>query len=78
MRLAELAEVCRRWGTAIAVLHRTRITAGSEPPVAPRPWVLDPDRLPRTMRRAPAGSARALVLHTLRSDRALQHPKYSQ
>ena len=70
--MAELAEVCQRWGSAIAVLHLTRITAGSEPPVAPRPWVLDPDRLPRTMRRAPAGSARAFVLHTLRSDRALQ------
>ncbi|HEY5784677.1 MAG TPA: hypothetical protein VIT65_07865 [Microlunatus sp.] len=70
--MAELAEVCQRWGAAIAVLHLTRIAAGSEPPVAPRPWVLDPDRLPRTMRQAPAGSARAFVLRTLRSDRGLQ------
>ena len=70
--MAELAEVCRRWGAAIGALHLTRITAGSEPPVAPRPWVLDPDRLPRSMRQAPAGSARAFVLRTLRSDRGLQ------
>ena len=67
--MAELAEICQRWGAAIATLHLTRIAAASEPPVAPRPWVLDPDRLPRTMRQAPAGSARAFVLRTLRSDR---------
>jgi hypothetical protein len=70
--MAELAEICQRWGAAIATLHLTRTAAASEPPVAPRPWVLDPDRLPRTMRRAPAGSARAFVLRTLRSDRGLQ------
>ncbi len=70
--MGELAEVCQRWGAALATLHQTRIAAGTEPPVAPRPWVLDPDRLPLTMRRAPSGSARAFVLHTLRSDRGLQ------
>ena len=70
--MAELAEICQRWGAAIATLHLTRIAAASEPPVAPRPWVLDPDRLPRTMRQAPAGSARAFVLRTVRGDRGLQ------
>ena len=70
--MAELAEICQGWGAAIATLHLTRIAAASEPPVAPRPWVLDPDRLPRTMRQAPAGSARAFVLRTLRGDRGLQ------
>ena len=70
--MAELAEICQGWGAAIATLHLTRIAAASEPPVAPRPWVLDPDRLPRTMCQAPAGSARAFVLRTLRGDRGLQ------
>ncbi len=70
--MAELAGTCQRWGAAIATLHLTRIVAASEPPVAPRPWVLDPDRLPRSIRQAPAGSARAFVLQTLRSDRGLR------
>ena len=70
--MAELAEICQCWGAAIATLHLTRIAPASDPPVAPRPWVLDPDRLPRTMRQAPAGSARAFVLRTLRVDRGLQ------
>jgi Ser/Thr protein kinase RdoA (MazF antagonist) len=70
--MAELADVCQTWGAAIAALHLTRIAPADEPPIAPRPWVLDPDRLPRTMRQAPAGSARAFVLRTLGSDRGLQ------
>jgi phosphotransferase family enzyme len=70
--MAELAEICQRWGAAIAALHLTGVAAASEPPLAPRPWVLAPDRLPRTMRQAPAGSARAFVLRTLRDDRGLQ------
>ena len=70
--MAELAEICQCWGAAIATLHLTRIARASEPPVAPRPWVLDPDRLPRAMRQAPAGSARAFVLRTPRVDRGLQ------
>ncbi|MET1006785.1 MAG: hypothetical protein ABWX96_14650 [Propionibacteriaceae bacterium] len=70
--MAELAEICQRWGAAIATLHLTRIAPASEPPVATRPWVLDPDRLPRSMRRPPAGSARAYVLRTLSVDRGLQ------
>jgi hypothetical protein len=70
--MAELAEICQRWGAAVAALHLTRIAAASQPPLAPRPWVLDPDRLPRTMRPAPAGSARAFVLRTLLGDRGLQ------
>jgi len=69
--MAELADACRTWGAALAALHLTRIEGASEPPVAPRPWVLDPDRLPRSMRQAPAGSARAHVLRTLRVDRGL-------
>ncbi|HEU5484386.1 MAG TPA: phosphotransferase, partial [Microlunatus sp.] len=68
---AELAEACQAWGAALAALHLTRIDAGAEPPLAVRPWVLDPDRLPRGMRQAPSGSARAYVLRTLRSDRGL-------
>lgn len=69
--MAELADACQAWGAALAALHLTRIEAGSEPPVSPRPWVLDPDRLPASMRQAPAGSARAHVLRTLRVDRGL-------
>ncbi len=69
--MAELADACQAWGAALAALHLTRIEAGSRPPVSPRPWVLDPDRLPRSMRHAPAGSARAHVLRTLRVDRGL-------
>ncbi|HEY5981223.1 MAG TPA: aminoglycoside phosphotransferase family protein [Microlunatus sp.] len=70
--MAELAEICRRWGAAIATLHLTGTGGPGGAPVAPRPWVLDPDRLPATMRQAPPGSARALVLRTLRGDRGLQ------
>jgi hypothetical protein len=69
--MAELADVCQAWGAALAALHGTRIVMGSEPPVAPRPWVLDTDRLPRGMRHVPSGSARAYVLRVLRTDLAL-------
>lgn len=69
--MAELADACQAWGAALAALHLTRIGLGTTPPVAPRPWVLDLDRMPRGMRHAPAGSARAHVLRTLRSDCAL-------
>jgi hypothetical protein len=70
--MADLAESCQAWGGALATLHRTPIAVGTQPPVAPRPWVLDPDRLPGAMRQAPVGSARALVLRTLRGDRGLR------
>jgi len=69
--MAELAEACQAWGGSLAALHLSRIAPGGEPPVAPRPWVLDPDRLPRGMRQAAAGSARSYVLRTLLSDRGL-------
>lgn len=69
--MAELAEVCQAWGTALATLHLTRIGTAAEAPAARRPWVLNPDRLPRGMRQAPAGSARAYVLRTLCTDRGL-------
>jgi hypothetical protein len=69
--MAELADACQTWGAALASLHQTRIAVGTEAPLATRPWVLDPDRLPRGMRQAPGGSARAYVLRTLRSDRGL-------
>lgn len=69
--MAELAEVCQAWGTALATLHLAPAASAAEPPMAGRPWVLDPDRLPRSMRQAPAGSARAYVLRTLLSDRGL-------
>lgn len=69
--MAELAGVCHAWGAALATLHLTRIGPAAEPPSAPRPWVLDPDRLPRAMRQAPAGSARAYVLRALQTDRGL-------
>lgn len=70
--MAVLAETCQAWGTSLAVLHRSPVETRTDPPVAPRPWVLDPDRLPRSMRVAPVGSARAFVLRMLRSDRGLQ------
>jgi len=69
--MADLADACQSWGASLAGLHLTRIPAGSEPPVAPRPWVLDPERTPRGMRQASAGSARAYVLRTLRCDLGL-------
>ena len=70
--MAELADVCQAWGSAVAALHQCGVPAGPQAPVAPRPWMLDPDRLPRSMRQLPAASARAFVLRTLTSDRALR------
>ncbi|MFT4167439.1 MAG: phosphotransferase [Microlunatus sp.] len=70
--MAELADICQAWGSAVAALHRCGIPAGAEAPAAPRPWVLDPERLPRSMRRLPAASARAFVLRTLTGDRGLR------
>lgn len=92
--MADLAEVCQRWGAALATLHGTRLDgdgrrgtgwsatvpagvagvagAGLTAPEAPRPWVLDPDRPPRTDRPPAPGSARAYVLRTLRGDRGLR------
>lgn len=69
--MAELAEACQGWGASLAALHLSRIPPAVAAPVAPRPWVLDPDRLPRGMRQAPAGSARSYVLRTLLGDRGL-------
>ena len=70
--MAELADVCQAWGSAVAMLHRHGLPAGMEAPVAQRPWVLDPERLPRSMRRLPPASARAFVLRTLAGDRGLR------
>ena len=69
--MAELVEVCRLWGAATAALHGAATGTLDPALVAPRPWVLDPARLPAAMRRAPANGARALVLRTLGGDRAL-------
>lgn len=69
--MAELADACQTWGSALAALHLTALGAGTDPPVASRPWLLDLDRAPEAMRSAPSGSARAFVLRTLRSDRGL-------
>ena len=89
--MADLAEICQRWGAALATLHGTApdgdgrrgagwsatgsagVTgAGLTAPEAPRPWVLDPDRPPRTDRPPAPGSARAYVLRVLRGDRGLR------
>ena len=69
---AELADVCQAWGSAVAALHRCSVPTAEQAPVASRPWVLDPERLPRSMRRLPPASARAFVLRTLTSDRGLR------
>jgi hypothetical protein len=69
--MAELAETCQAWGAALAALHLTRIPAGPDLPVAPRPWVLEPDRAPLGTRQLPPASARAYVLRTVRADRGL-------
>ncbi|GAA3694258.1 hypothetical protein GCM10022204_07590 [Microlunatus aurantiacus] len=74
--MADLAEVCQGWGAAIANLHGTGFSratdGGTAAPEAPRPWVLDPDRPPRTARPPAPGSARAYVLRILRGDRGLR------
>lgn len=70
--MAELADVCQAWGSAVAALHRCGVQAGTGAATAPRPWVLDPERLPRSMRQLPAASARAFVLRTLTNDRGLR------
>ncbi len=94
--MADLAEICQRWGAALAALHRTdlpgpglrharsperapsgaagpaTVVPGATVPEAPRPWLLDPDRPPRTDCPPAAGGARAYVLRTLRGDRGLR------
>lgn len=69
-QVGELAAICFRWGAAVAQLHCYRATP--EPvPTAPRPWALQPDNLPFSMRGAETGSAFALVLDALRDESAL-------
>lgn len=69
--MAELADICQSWGAALARLHLVPVRAAADPPRAPRPWMLDPERLPRAMRQLPATSARAAVVRIVRDDRDL-------
>gem|GEM_PF-1766329 len=63
--VAELAQVCQALGAAIATLHTTA-TRGSSAPLAPRPWVINPEHRTASMRRVQTGLGRAAVLNAYR------------
>jgi aminoglycoside phosphotransferase (APT) family kinase protein len=69
--VAELAQICQAWGAAVAALH-TAAVRGSSAPLAVRPWVVDPERLTASMRRAAAGFGYAAVLKAYDSSRDLR------
>jgi hypothetical protein len=52
--VAELATLCQGWGSAVATLH-TIPARSSAPRQAPRPWVLNPRNLVRSIRVAAKG-----------------------
>lgn len=69
--VAELAAVCQVWGSSVATLHVVP-THPSEPPVAPRPWVLYPGNLMPSRRNAANGPGYRTVLEAYESIRDLR------
>ena len=69
--LAELAQICQAWGAAVATLHTAAVHASSAP-LAARPWVVDPEHLTASMRRAASGFGYAAVLRAYESSRDLR------
>jgi aminoglycoside phosphotransferase (APT) family kinase protein len=69
--VAELAQICQAWGAAVAALHSAAVRRSSAP-LAVRPWVVDPEHLTASMRRAAAGFGYAVVLRAYESSRDLR------
>jgi aminoglycoside phosphotransferase (APT) family kinase protein len=69
--VAELAAMCQGWGSAVAALH-TMPTHSSAPPLAPRPWVLNPRNLMPSMKSAAKGQGFGTVLEAYESTRDLR------
>jgi aminoglycoside phosphotransferase (APT) family kinase protein len=69
--VAELAQICQAWGAAVAALHSAAVRRSSAP-LAVRPWVVDPEHLTASMRRAAAGFGYAVVLRAYDSSRDLR------
>lgn len=55
-------DACNALAGALVTLHTWPITAAAVLPRAPRPWALQPDHLPPSMRGTPQGSACEAVL----------------
>jgi len=55
--VAELAQICQTWGAILAALHTTA-THGPSAPLAARPWVINPEHRPASMRPGSMGRAR--------------------
>jgi Ser/Thr protein kinase RdoA (MazF antagonist) len=68
--VAELAQICQTWGAAVAALHTADVRRPSAP-LAVRPWVVDPEHVTTSMRRA-AGFGYAVVLKAYESSRDLR------
>jgi Ser/Thr protein kinase RdoA (MazF antagonist) len=69
--VAELATLCQGWGSAVATLH-TIPARSSAPPLAPRPWVLNPRNLMHSRRVAAKGRGFMTVLDVYESSRDLR------
>jgi Ser/Thr protein kinase RdoA (MazF antagonist) len=69
--LAELAQICQAWGAAVATLHTAAVRLSSAPLVV-RPWVVDPEHVTASMRRAASGFGYAAVLRAYESSRDLR------
>ena len=69
--VAELAAVCQIWGSSVATLHAME-TQHSAPPLAPRPWLLNPANLMPSRRNAANGPGHRTVLEAYESNRDLR------
>ena len=69
--VAELAQICQAWGAAIATLHTAAVRCASAP-LAVRPWVIDPEHVPASMRRTASGFGYAAVVKAYESSRDLR------
>jgi hypothetical protein len=69
--VAELAAVCQVWGSSVATLHALP-TQHSAPPVAARPWLLNPANLMPSRRSAANGPGYRKLLEAYESSRDLR------